>query len=299
VRVLGRAGKRLAAELGDSVVRIRDRSRAVGKRLRAIARTLRRRSGEAKAEVLELTGQTGRLLARSVREARRLAGEARAKARAVARSRTAPARRQAARLLASADRLEMLVARGAKVVEQIGKRLAGESIKDRLGSLFDPDARPICKGKLGKPTEFGYVEQLAEVTPSTKPGTRGFILPPVTAPGNPGENELLPLTVAELRRLGLSPKEVALDGGLQTKPSEQALGPLAPQRTYIAGRASPGSKRTRRRLARYRVGSEGRISHLKRRHGLRRSRLRGGDGERTWTNWPVLTYNIETFGLYA
>jgi len=299
VRVLAREGKRLAGQAGGTAVRVRDRSRGVGKRLRAIGRTLKRRSGDAKAEVLELTGQTGRLLAASAREARRLAAEARSKARALARSRSAKTRRLAARILVSADRLETLVERSEKVVEQIRKRLAGEPIKDRLVSLFDPDARPICKGKLGKQTEFGYVEQLAEVTANTKRGARGFILPPQTAPGNPGENELLPQTVAELQGLRLSPREVALDGGFQTKASEQALAPLTPKRTFIAGRASPGSRRTQRRLARYRVGCEGRISHLKRRHGLRRSRLKGSAGERTWSGWAVFAYNAETYGRYA
>lgn len=299
VRVLAREGKRLAAQAGGTAARVRDRSRAVGKRLRAIGRTLKRRSGAAKAEVLELTGQTGRLLAASAREARRLAAETRSKARALARSRNAKTRRLAARILASADRFETLVERSEKVIVQIRKRLAGETINDRLVSLFDPDARPICKGKLGKQTEFGYVEQLAEVTANTKHGARGFIIPPQTAPGNPGENELLPQTVAELKRLGLAPREVALDGGFQTKASEQALAPLAPERTFITGRASPGSRRTQRRLARYRVGCEGRISHLKRRHGLRRSRLKGGQGEHTWSGWAVFAYNAQTYGRYA
>ena len=40
---------------------MRDRSRAPGKRLRAISRMLRRRTGEAKVEVIALTGQTGKL----------------------------------------------------------------------------------------------------------------------------------------------------------------------------------------------------------------------------------------------
>ena len=202
-------------------------------------------------------------------------------------------------MLAAAERLEQLAEHCEQVAGQIRKRLAGEPIKDRLISLFDPDARPIRKGKLGKPTEFGYVEQLAEVTPNTKPGTRGFVLPPASAPGNPGENELLPQTVAELQALGLHPREIALDGGFQTKASEEALSPLAPERIYIAGRSPPGSRRTQRRLARYRTGAEGRISHLKRRHGLRRSRLKGGEGERTWTGWAVLAYNVETYGLFA
>ena len=299
VRTLAREGKRLRARLGETTAKVRDRSRAVGKRGRAITRTLRRRSGEAKAEVLALAGETGRLLAVSVREARKLAAEARVKAQVLACSRTAKARERAAWILAATERLETLAERSERVVAQIGKRLAGEPIKDRLVSFFDPDARPIRKGKLGRPTEFGYVEQLAEVTPNTKPGARGFILPPAGRPGNPGEHELLPTTVKELQRLGLSPREVALDGGFRVKASAEALAPLAPERTFIAGRGSPDSRRTQRRLARYRVGAEGRISHLKRRHGLRRSRLKGGEGERTWTGWAVFAYNVETYGRYA
>jgi transposase, IS5 family len=299
VRTLAREGKRLSAKLGETTARVQDRSRAVGRRLRGIARSLRRRTGGAKAEVLELTGQTGKLLTASATQARALVGEARTKAQALARSGSAKTRRKAGRILASAERLEALAEHSEKVAAQIRKRLAGEPITNRLVSLFDPDARPIRKGKLGKPTEFGYVEQLAEVTPNTKPGARGFLLPPATAPGNPGENELLPQTVAELQRLRLAPREVALDGGFQTKASEDALAPLAPERIHISGRASPDSKRTQRRLGRYRTGAEGRISHLKRRHGLRRSRLKGSQGERTWTGWAVFAYNVDTYGRYA
>jgi IS5 family transposase len=299
VRTLAREGKRLRARLGTAEARVRDRSRAVGRRLRAIARTLRRRTGEAKAEVLALTGETGRLLAASVKEARALAQEARSKAQALARQRAARARRKAARLVAAAERVERLAERCEKVSEQIGKRLRGEPIRDRLVSIFDADARPIRKGKLGRPTEFGYVQQLAEVTPSTRRGTRGFLLPPQSAPGNPGENELLPQTVAELQRLGLQPREVALDGGFQQKTSEEALAPLAPERTFITGRASPGSRRTQRRLARYRAGCEGRVSHLKRRYSLRRSRLKGGEGQRIWSGWAAFAYNLDTYPLYA
>jgi IS5 family transposase len=111
--------------------------------------------------------------------------------------------------------------------------------------------------------------------------------------------ELLPQTVAELERLGLSPKEVALDGGFQTKASLEALAPLAPERVYIAGRSQPGSKRTQRRLARYRTGAEGRISHLKRNYGVRRSRLKGAEGQRIWNGWAAFAYNLDTYGKYA
>jgi transposase, IS5 family len=161
----------------------------------------------------------------------------------------------------------------------------------------DPDARPIRKGKLGKPNEFGYVAQLAEVTANTRRGARGYVLPAASAPGNPGENRLLPQTAAELDRLGLTPREVALDGGFVPGPTTQTLAGLAPTRIFISGRAEPGSRRTRRRLARYRTGCEGRISHLKRGYGLRRSRLKGDQGQRIWTGWAVLAYNLDTLAI--
>jgi IS5 family transposase len=285
VRALAREGRKLAAKIGQTTARVRDRSRSLGRTLRGISRTIRRRTGEAKAEVLRLTEQTGKLLERSVREARKLA----AVARASARGRGAQAK------LRQAARLEELADRSAKVATQIRQRVAGEPITDRLISLSDPDARPIRKGKLGKPNEFGYVAQLAEVTPNTKRGARGFILPPASAPGNPTEDTLLPSTVAELDRLGLSPREVAFDGGFNTGPTNDALAEIAPERVFISGRQQPGSRRTQRRMQRYRTGAEGRISHLKRGYGLRRSRLKGDQGQQIWSGWATLTYNLDTY----
>jgi len=259
----------------------------MGRRLRAITRTIRRRSGEAKAEVLALVAQTGELLERSLKEARRLATAARRRARG----------RGAKAKLKAAAKLEALADRCVKVARQIKQRVAGEPISDRIISLSDPDARPIRRGKLSKPNEFGYVTQLAEVTENTKRGARGLILPASTAPGNPQENALLPGTVAELKRLGISPREVALDGGFQPAATNSSLSEFAPDRVFISGRQEPGSRRTNRRLQRYRTGKEGRISHLKRRYGLDRSRLKGQVGQEIWTEWSILAYNADTLAV--
>jgi transposase, IS5 family len=287
VGVLAREGRKLAQLIGERKRRVRDRSRRVGRKLRAITRTVRRRSGEAKAEVLKLTNETGELLSTSVKEARRLAAVARRKARG----------RGAGARLKAAGSLEEWADLCEKVARQIRQRIAGEPIKDRLVSLFDPDARPIRKGKLGKPNEFGFVSQLAEVTENTKSGARGLILPASTELGNPGEDTLLPGTVAELQRLEIRVQEVAVDGGFNTGPTNTALADLAPKNVYIAGRQEPGSKRTQRRMRRYRTGAEGRISHLKRRYGLDRSRLKGNQGRQIWTEWAILAYNLDTLAV--
>jgi IS5 family transposase len=287
VRALAREGRKLARMVKEKKARVRDRSRSMGRALRAVTRTIRRRSGEAKSEVLKLTARTGELLEASIIETRRLAAIARRRARG----------RGARAKLKAAAQLEELANRCEKVASQIKQRVAGEPIKDRLVSLADPDARPIRKGKLGKPNEFGYVNQLAEVTENTKRGARGLILPAATAIGNPTEDTLLPDTVAELERLGISPREVALDGGFNVGPTTEALEDLAPERVFISGRQQPGSRRTQRRMQRYRTGAEGRISHLKRGYGMDRSRLKGDEGQQIWTGWAILAYNADTLAI--
>jgi IS5 family transposase len=284
VRALAREGHKLAVKIGEKRTAVRDRTRSMGRKLRALTRTIRRRTGDAKREVLELTEQTGQLLERSIKEARKLAQTARRRARG----------RGAQAKLKAAKRLEDLADRCEKVARQIKQRVNGEPIKDRLISLWDPDARPIRKGKLGKPNEFGYVDQLCEITANTKRGARGFILPPTSQIGNPTENTLLPGTAAELRNLDVTLKEIMLDGGFMPTPTNTTLEDLT-DTIHITGRQETGSRRTRRRRQRYRTGAEGRISHLKRGYGLDRSRLKGDTGHQIWAGWAALTYNGETY----
>jgi IS5 family transposase len=149
-RALAREGKKLQG-LVKGAVRVRDRSRSIGKTVRAISKTLARRTGQAKQQVMALNQQAGGLIARSAREATRLA----VAARCSARGRGAQAKLRAAR------QLEELAARCQKVAEQIDRRVRGLKISDRLVSISDPDARPIRKGKLGKPTEFGMSRRSA------------------------------------------------------------------------------------------------------------------------------------------
>src|SRR6516164_903517 len=286
-RVLAREARKLLAKVGRDAGQVRDRSRGIGRRVRAMSRTLGRRTGERKRQVLEFTAQAGKLVERSIREAKRLVTVARRRARG----------RGAKEKLRQIQRLGQFIVRAERVTEQIRKRMRGERITDRVVSIFDPDARPIRKGKLGKPNEFGFVTQICEVTENTKTRARGLIIPATSQIGNPTEDALLPDTAAELERLGITPREVALDGGFNVGPTTQTLDGLDPERTFIAGRQQPGSRRTQRRLARYRTGSEGRISHLKRGYGLRRSRLKDHQGMQAWTGWSILTYNLDTLAV--
>jgi IS5 family transposase len=114
-RALAREGRKLTKILTGKAVRVIDRSRSIGRTVRAISKTLARRTGEAKAQVMALNEDAGNRIARSAREAQRLA----AQARAAARGRGAQAK------LRAAAKLEELAARCQKVAEQIDRRARG------------------------------------------------------------------------------------------------------------------------------------------------------------------------------
>jgi IS5 family transposase len=134
-RVLASGAGKLLVKIGKDAGHVRDRSRAIGRRVRAMTRTLGRRTGERKQQVLELTEQAGKLVERSIREAKQLAAIARRRARG----------RGAKAKLRQLERLETFIERSERVTEQIRKRMRGEPIIDRLVSIFDPDARPDRK----------------------------------------------------------------------------------------------------------------------------------------------------------
>jgi hypothetical protein len=125
---------------------------------------------QAMAEVDRLTGEVARIAKRSLRQVQVVARNAR---RALAR------RPDDGRLGRLVGELEETIAATGRLAWQTDQRLAGDRvIADRLVSLSDPDARPIRKGKPGRPTEFGYTLLLAEEE-------HGFIADHRLEQGNP------------------------------------------------------------------------------------------------------------------
>jgi len=110
------------ARSGEKTRRVRDRSQSMGRTLRASTRTIRRRTGDAKTEVLKLTAKPGEFLDVPVP-----GDEASRRGRAQSgRGRSARAK------LKAADQLEELANRCDTATRQIKLRVAGEPISDRL-----------------------------------------------------------------------------------------------------------------------------------------------------------------------
>jgi IS5 family transposase len=71
VRKLGGLVRRVKARGAASRTRFRDRGRAAGRRMKQLARTMRRRTGVAMGEVDRLTGEVARIAGRTLREVQR------------------------------------------------------------------------------------------------------------------------------------------------------------------------------------------------------------------------------------
>jgi IS5 family transposase len=292
VRKLGGLVRRVKARGVASRTRFRDRGRAAGRRMKQLARTLRRRSGVAMGEVDRLTGEVAAIARRTLRQVQVVARNAR-------RARTRrPGDGRLGRLV---DELEETIAATGRLLAQTDQRLGGNRvIPDRLVSLSDPDARPIRKGKPGHPTQFGYTLLVVE-------DERGFIADHQLQRGNPPDApQLIPAIQRVIATTGRPPTTVVGDRGFGTAANDQAVEALGVkrvglQRTGTPGKARLAVERTRRfrRLRNWRVGIEARISHLKRGFGLRRTRLRRLPGARTWAGLGIFAYNLQRMTVVA
>ena len=240
---------------------------------------LRRRTDEAKAEVLVITGQLADLAAAAVVEATKAL---RHKAR----------RRHVRRML---EDLTVLVERTMRVIDQARARVQGDQPAGatRLVSLHEPDARPIRKGRLGKPVEFGYKAQVVD-------NPDGLIIDHSVHIGNPSDTELLRPAIERIAtHLGMTPSVVTADRGYWDSKIEHDLTAAGVTTVVIPRTGKCSAARARIEHAdnfvdtvKWRTGSEGRISHLKRDWAWRRTRLRGHAGARTWCAHGVFAHNL-------
>jgi transposase, IS5 family len=159
---MARTVRRVQAAGGATRTRARDRRRAAARRVREIAGKLRTRAKLGREE-------TTRVIARVTGELADLAETAAAEAAAVLRNGRqalpkALSGRMRGRLRRALDELAVTIGRTATIVAQTRSRLAGQmpDSATRLVSLHDPHARPIRKGRIDKPVEFGYKAQVID-----------------------------------------------------------------------------------------------------------------------------------------
>ena len=256
----------------------RDRRRSAGRAVRRVSGALSR-GGNTRPAVDRETRALHDLAVRAARGATRVLANAR---RAVGQA----GRKGRAQTAGLAEEIAL----AERVIAQTARRLTGEKvIPDRLVSLADPDARPIRRGKPQRPTEFGYKASIAD-TPE------GLVVSHQLYTGNPADVSTLEAAVTAARQAGMRIDTVLADRAYGNHTGDEVLDRLAVKDRVIPrqGRADP-VQHTRgwRRRYRFRAGCEGRISHLKRRHGLTRTRLKGYEGAQIWVGLGVLTHNLD------
>jgi IS5 family transposase len=308
VRRIAAAGRRVQAAGGATRTKVRDRSRSAGARAREIGAKLRLRAAqtrdEAQATVRRVTGELAGLAERAAADAEKLLVNARRALRRADRTATtgtaasrpdATAGRRRGRLRRAVNDLTGLLAATRRIAAQTRQRLSGTTPDGatRLVSLHDSDARPIAKGRLGRPVEFGYKAQVVD-------NDDGVVLDHALELGNPADApQLAPAVARVITRTGRRPRTVTADRGYGEAAVENSLHDLGVRTVVIPRKGRPGKarqahehRRAFRRTVKWRTGSEARISTLKRQYGWDRTRLDDLDGARIWTGHGVLAHNL-------
>jgi IS5 family transposase len=195
--------------------------------------------------------------------------------------------------------LEVMLPRVQQVMRQTRARVLGGDthVKDKLVSLFEPTTEIIRKGKAGKPTEFGKLVKIQETE-------QQIITAYEVYAERPSDSALLvPAIEMHERRLGRVPDVAAADAGFYSAAGVAAAKALGVKRVAVPNRATKSTQRKREQKKRWfkhaqkwRTGSEGRISVLKRRHGLTRCRYKGDAGMERWVGLGVIGDNLINLG---
>jgi IS5 family transposase len=267
VRVLTRTLRRLGEQ-------VRKRTRAVGRRVFEIAQ----RSRTAGPRV------SPKVRARSKARMKRLYQELMGITRAVLRQADgvlARRRTSTARLPATIDLLKRVVAQTRARVLRGNTRFPGKVV-----SLFEPHTEIIRKGKLAKPTEFGRVVKIQEAEAQ-------FITDYEVCERGQAERALwAPALDRHIALFDHAPHLAVADGGFASRSNERAAQARGVRHVVLPRPPREHRSRLARAALRWRTGSEGRISALKRRHGLRRCRYRGAGGMQRWVGLGVLANDL-------
>ena len=268
--------------------KVRNRMRSVNKRVIAIATASRHRGPEGEAKRKKEYRELLRLSRQILNDAKRVTAD----------MESMSARRKKG-LRALGESLSTMSERVRQVVKQTKARVFEglTQLPGKIVSLFEPHTEIIRKGKASKPTEFGKLVQLQEAENQIITHYEVF-------DARPSDRDLL-LGAVEVhqRKLGRLPQVVTADAGYYSLAQERAVQDKGVKWVAVPNRSTRSSERKQmeksrwfQKAQRWRTGCEGRISVVKRRHGLRRCLYRGFDGMKRWVGLGVLADNLINIG---
>ena len=189
--------------------------------------------------------------------------------------------------------LNRLVSLGKRIVDQTKQVLSGESPKNRIYALHEPDVAVIKKGKSHPDCEFGAIVALAK-------NDDGLILSHVEYQHNVADVKTLGRVITGIKKnTGQPPREVTGDRGFDQSLKKQGN---CRRRWGVKRMAIPKKGKTPhpdseeswfRQALKQRVKIEPVISHLKSDHRMNRCRYRGAVGDTVNVVWAILAWNTK------
>ena len=293
VRVLTRLMKKVTQIAGEAGTKLRDRKRSMQRRLVEIGRATRSKGKAAQEKVKAVYRKLVEVTGRVVGQAKRFSAEI-----GQGTKRAGDALQQAT-LEGLRRELDAFLAGVQQVIRQTKARVFGGNTRaeGKLVSIFEPDTEIIRKGKASKPTEFGKLVKLQEAE-------NQIIVAYEVYDQRPQDKGLLvPAVEIHQQRLDRAPELVAGDAGFYSAQGEAQVQGMGVKRVSIPNHSTKSAERRRhqkqrwfRKGQKWRTGCEGRISVLKRRHGLNRCRYKGSAGMKRWVGLGVISDNLINIG---
>jgi IS5 family transposase len=287
--VLTRVMKKVEQCANGLISKVRDRMRSVRKKVVAIAIAARQRGAAGEEKRRPIYKRLLSVTRKIVNQAKRMMGEV-----------DQLGRRKRKQFPGLRKQLAAMTERVEQVVKQTRARVFGGNTKfeKKIVSLFEPQTEIIRKGKGSKPTEFGKLVKVQEAE-------NQIITHFEVYAERPGDSALLVKAVEiHEQQTGSAPRIVAADAGFYSQANEKRLQEMGVKNVSVPNRntrseqrRSHQKKRSFKEGQRWRTGCEGRISVLKRRHGLNRCLYRGQDGMKRWVGLGVIADNLINMGL--
>jgi IS5 family transposase len=292
VRVLTRVMKKITKIAGEVGCKLRDRTRSVKYRVMEIGRAARAKGAPGKEKLRKAYANLLNSTSRVVGQAKRFAREI------IDGTKKASSGKQAV-LECLKGQLNEMIPRVRQVIAQTRARIFhGQTrTEGKIFSLFEPSTEIIRKGKSGKPNEFGKLIKLQEAE-------NQIVIDYEVYDQRPNDTTLL-IPAIEMHEavLGRTPRLVAADAGFYSAKNEAVAKAKGVKRVCIPNRSTKSAARRREQKKRWfrngqkwRTGCEGRISVIKRRHGLNRCRYKGESGMRRWVGLGVIADNLISMG---
>ena len=287
-RVLTRTMKKIESEAGSLKRKVRNRTRSISKRVVAIATASRHKGEEGEARRRKQYKELLRYSRQILNDTKRVLSEV---------EEMSAKKKKGLRGLC--EHLSEMAGRVRQVVKQTRVRVFDgiTQMPGKIVSLFEPHSEIIRKGKASKPTEFGKMVQVQEAE-------NQIITHYDVFDRRPSDRELLSGAVENHERvLGRVPHLATADAGYYSRAQEQAVEDKGVKWVAVPNRSTKSAERKKkehsrwfRNAQRWRTGCEGRISVLKRRHGLSRCRYRGFEGMKRWVGLGVMADTLIGMG---